>query len=58
MTQPKPPISSETQTLCSVCAWRADCKKKYSYEQGGFTKCPDYSKDMTIHAESKSSDEG
>ena len=58
MTQTKPPIGSETKTLCSVCAWRADCKKKYSFEQGGFAKCPDYARDMTIPTESDTSNEG
>lgn len=49
--KPVAPISAHTQTLCSVCAWRADCKKKYSYQQGGTIKCPDFARDMTLPPE-------
>ena len=34
-------------TLCTTCAWRQDCKKKFSFEQGGSVKCADYSRDVT-----------
>lgn len=34
-------------TICATCAWRLECKKKYSFEQGGSVKCADYSRDVT-----------
>jgi hypothetical protein len=33
--------------ICSVCAWRADCKKKYSIS-GRDMRCADFSKDITL----------
>jgi hypothetical protein len=44
--QNKDPIKSHQPTMCVVCAWRADCKKKYSYEQGSAIKCPDFTRDL------------
>jgi hypothetical protein len=38
----------QARTLCSVCAWRKDCKKKFSFEQGGSVKCQDFSQDLTL----------
>lgn len=45
---PKNPVPSEEHTLCSVCAWRADCKKKYSFQQSGALKCPDFTRDAAL----------
>jgi len=36
--------------ICSICAWRADCVKKFSVS-GKDIKCPDFVKDITIKAE-------
>jgi len=44
----KKETKSEDRTICVVCAWRMDCKKKYSFQTGGSTRCPDYTRDMTI----------
>lgn len=35
---------------CSICAWRADCQKKFtvSLDSLGNVHCPDYSRDFTI----------
>lgn len=38
----------EERTICAVCAWRADCNKKFSYQSGGPIKCPEYTRDLTI----------
>ncbi|MCB2225182.1 MAG: hypothetical protein KQH53_00790 [Desulfarculaceae bacterium] len=46
--KPKDPITSAEPTMCVVCAWRVDCKKKYSYEQGSVIKCADYTRDMGL----------
>lgn len=43
------PIKSETRTMCVVCAWKLDCKKKFSYEQGSVIKCPDFTRDLAKH---------
>lgn len=46
--QNKDPIKSHQPTMCVVCAWRLDCKKKYSYEQGSVIKCPDFTRDQAL----------
>ena len=33
--------------ICPVCAWRADCKKKFSIS-GRDMRCADFSKDITL----------
>ncbi len=50
---PKTPVPSEGSTLCSVCAWRADCKKKFSFQQGGAAKCPDFTRDAALASDKK-----
>lgn len=42
------PVTQTEPTMCSVCAWRKDCLKKFSYEQGSVVKCPDYTRDQTL----------
>ena len=34
------------RTLCPICAWRRDCKKKFSRGEG--VHCPDFTKDLSI----------
>jgi len=41
------PITDE-RTICVVCAWRETCQKKYSFSSSGGTKCPDYTRDLTL----------
>lgn len=49
MTTDKPsPAPSEDRTLCVVCAWRAACQKKFTYEQAGSGRCPDYTRDQAL----------
>ncbi|MEK7308559.1 MAG: hypothetical protein AAB089_05775, partial [Nitrospirota bacterium] len=33
--------------ICAVCAWRADCKKKFSIS-GRDIKCPDFVRDLSL----------
>jgi len=35
---------------CSICAWRADCQKRYSVatDVSGCVRCHDYSRDLAI----------
>jgi hypothetical protein len=32
---------------CTVCAWRANCAKRFCVSDGG-SRCPDYSRDVSI----------
>ncbi len=49
MAEKKPLTTpSEARTFCSVCAWRATCQKKFSFQQGGSAKCPDYTRDLAL----------
>ncbi|MBF0495475.1 MAG: hypothetical protein HQK58_02700 [Deltaproteobacteria bacterium] len=36
------------RTLCAVCAWRGDCKKKFSFEGSGQRFCADYAYDQAL----------
>jgi hypothetical protein len=38
--------------ICAVCAWRADCQKKFSIS-GKDINCPDFSKDLSVSEENK-----
>gem|GEM_PF-226401 len=38
--------SMSDRSLCSICAWRADCNKKF--KPGAGIHCPDFSRDMAI----------
>ncbi|GAB4536846.1 MAG: hypothetical protein Fur0020_05150 [Thermodesulfovibrionia bacterium] len=33
--------------LCSICAWRANCQKKFSIS-GKDMRCPDFTRDVSI----------
>ena len=49
---------SEIVLQCSVCAWRAECNKKYHFEsQGGRVRCPDFTRDLGLKPEEESRDE-
>lgn len=37
----------ETLRICSVCAWRATCQKKFSVS-GHDVNCTDFTEDMTL----------
>ncbi len=34
--------------ICSVCAWREQCKKRFSSKSDSLVHCPDYSRDVKI----------
>jgi hypothetical protein len=38
---------SSNRDICIICAWRADCQKKFSVS-GRDIRCPDFSKDLTL----------
>jgi hypothetical protein len=33
--------------ICAICAWRADCQKKFSMS-GRDIRCPDFVKDLSL----------
>ncbi len=38
---------SDKVDICMVCAWRADCQKKFSVS-GRDIRCPDFVRDMSL----------
>jgi hypothetical protein len=51
MTLDKTPVTAEDPTICAVCAWRADCKKKFSYDSGGPVKCAEFTRDVACKSD-------
>jgi len=43
-------------TECAICAWRKDCKLKYTYESSGLY-CREFSRDETLFTDSKETEE-
>lgn len=41
-----------TKNICSLCAWRAECLKKFSLS-GKDIRCPDFVKDIALKNEEK-----
>lgn len=41
------PQTAEIQ-ICTVCAWRANCKKKFTIHQSSISKCPDFTRDAAL----------
>ncbi len=39
--------------ICVVCAWRADCQKKFSIS-GKDIRCPDFIRDVSLPEEKES----
>jgi hypothetical protein len=45
---------SDKRQFCAICAWRENCAKKFSMPDGG-TRCPDFTRDISIKVESAAS---
>ena len=43
-------MSFDARKQCSVCAWRADCTKKFKTEESNL-HCADFTRDKTIPPE-------
>ena len=43
-------IMGSEKKYCSICAWRANCQKRFSVvtDASGCVRCPDYSRDLSI----------
>lgn len=39
---------SEDRTICVICAWREHCHKKFSMDGATTTRCPDFTRDLTL----------
>ncbi|MBI4961937.1 MAG: hypothetical protein HY913_01535 [Desulfomonile tiedjei] len=39
------------RTICVVCAWRQTCNKKFSMDGATSTKCPEFTRDVTLPLE-------
>ena len=51
-------MSIDAKTMCAVCAWRENCKKKFKVSAGE-AHCPDFSRDVQLQADDKqNSDDG
>ncbi len=35
-------------TICVTCAWRQTCNKKFSMDGSTTTRCPDFTRDVTL----------
>lgn len=46
-----------SKDICIVCAWRADCKKKFTVS-GKDIRCPDFTRDVSIPEEKEEIQEG
>jgi hypothetical protein len=44
-----------TVQSCVICAWRANCAKRFSVSDGG-ARCPDFSRDVSIKHQPDESD--
>ncbi|MBF0558619.1 MAG: hypothetical protein HQL08_07540 [Nitrospirae bacterium] len=47
---------SDEKEFCVICAWRENCKKKFSLKAG--QRCPDFSKDLAIKDKPEEKKEG
>ena len=43
-------MKKEIVEICSICAWRATCQKKFSIS-GKNIRCPDFVRDVSIKTE-------
>jgi hypothetical protein len=39
------------RTVCVICAWRQTCNKKFSMDGATTTKCPEFTRDVTLPVE-------
>jgi len=41
-------MSEDRRKSCLVCAWRANCAKRFSMGDNATLHCPDFSEDITL----------
>lgn len=45
------------KTLCVMCAWRQACNKKFCVDGTTTTRCPEYTRDVTLKEPARSSEQ-
>ncbi|ORJ63053.1 hypothetical protein [Geothermobacter hydrogeniphilus] len=45
-------MSRPNQKTCLVCAWRANCQKRFNRGSDVSLHCPDFSEDLTLRRSS------
>jgi len=48
-------MTSDVRKICPVCAWRANCAKRFSMGGDQTLHCPDFSEDVTLRKRSDNS---
>ena len=41
-------MSEDRRKLCIVCAWRANCAKRFNMGDDSTLHCPDFTEDVTL----------
>jgi hypothetical protein len=41
-------MSEDKRQLCVICAWRANCAKRFSMGDDATLHCPDFSEDVSL----------
>lgn len=44
-------MSRPNQKTCLVCAWRANCQKRFNLGDNATLYCPDFSEDLALRKE-------
>jgi hypothetical protein len=39
---------TDEKTICVICAWRQTCNKKFLMDGASTTRCPDFTRDVTL----------
>ncbi len=45
---------SSDKTICVICAWRQTCNRKFQMDGATSTRCPDFTKDVTLRVQEDS----
>jgi hypothetical protein len=45
-------MSQDVRKICPVCAWRANCAKRFSMSGNETLHCPDFSEDISLRKKS------
>jgi len=41
-------MAQKGPSICVTCAWRLTCNKKFSMDGATTTRCPDFTRDITL----------
>jgi len=51
-------MTLDNRKICPICAWRANCAKRFSRGEDGGLHCPDFSEDVTLRKKPAGTDKG